>query len=292
MLVTSADGDVVGAVFPHRDTYPLQQHTATIADTTGTFLEEVYVILAGWEDNGRLASFQVYINPLINFIWLGGAVMILGFLVAFWKAPEVGRGAAPVAVSNQAAERQRRGAVDMSRQSRLPVTAGESATPVASPRRPAVLARCPQPRRLALSGLAVAQTPAPLDDEVHDIAKQMNCPTCAGRNLADCPTETCAQWKQEIGAQLQAGKTSQEVLDYFEARFGPTVMQEPPKEGAVLALWVVPVLGALGSGGGRYRGCAASVGAEFGDSVPGFDGAAWNRMPNLPIPMSRNWKSR
>jgi len=89
LLVTSADGDVVGAVFPHRDTYPLQQHTATIPGTTGTFLEEVYVILAGWDENGRLASFQVYVNPLINFIWLGGAVMILGFLVAFWNAPEV-----------------------------------------------------------------------------------------------------------------------------------------------------------------------------------------------------------
>ncbi|MCS7060156.1 MAG: heme lyase CcmF/NrfE family subunit [Anaerolineae bacterium] len=89
VLVTDArDGSIVGAVFPRRDTYPVQQHTATIADVTGSWFEEVYVILAAWEDAGATASFQVYINPLINLIWLGGLVMILGFGLAFWKAPE------------------------------------------------------------------------------------------------------------------------------------------------------------------------------------------------------------
>jgi cytochrome c-type biogenesis protein CcmH len=97
-----------------------------------------------------------------------------------------------------------------------------------------------------------AQTPEPpapgaaadVDDAVHDIAKSMNCPTCAGRNLADCPTDTCAQWKAEIRSQLLNGKSRQEVLAYFQDRFGPTVLQEPPKEGAVLALWVTPVIAA------------------------------------------------
>ncbi len=89
VLVTSArDGRVVGAAYPHRNSFPVQQHTATIADVTGGFLEEVYVILAAWEEGGATASFQVYINPLINFIWLGGIVMILGFVAAFWKHPE------------------------------------------------------------------------------------------------------------------------------------------------------------------------------------------------------------
>lgn len=86
VLVTSAlDGHVIGGVYPHRDAYPVQQETSTIADTTGSFNEEVYVILGGWENAGETATFQVYINPLINWIWVGGVVLILGFLVAFWK---------------------------------------------------------------------------------------------------------------------------------------------------------------------------------------------------------------
>jgi cytochrome c-type biogenesis protein CcmH len=89
---------------------------------------------------------------------------------------------------------------------------------------------------------ALAQTPDP-SDEVHDIAKQLNCPTCSGRNLADCPTDTCMQWKDEIRTQIQQGKSAQEVIDYFEARFGPSVLQEPPKQGALLVVWALPVLG-------------------------------------------------
>ena len=91
---------------------------------------------------------------------------------------------------------------------------------------------------------AFAQAPAP-DDETYHIAKKLNCPTCAGRNLADCPTDTCAQWKAEIKAQLDQGKTSDEVLAYFENRFGPTVLQEPPKEGNTAILWAAPVGAAI-----------------------------------------------
>lgn len=89
LLVTKGDGQqIVGGVFPRRDSYPIQQHTATIADITGDFNEEVYIILGGWEKGGALASFQIYINPLINWIWVGGVVMMAGFLAAFWRSSE------------------------------------------------------------------------------------------------------------------------------------------------------------------------------------------------------------
>jgi cytochrome c-type biogenesis protein CcmH len=90
------------------------------------------------------------------------------------------------------------------------------------------------------AGWAQAQVPAP-DEPTYRIAKQLNCPTCAGRNLADCPTETCAQWKAEIKAQLDAGKSAEEVLAYFQDRFGPTVLLEPPKSGITAPLWAAPV---------------------------------------------------
>lgn len=91
---------------------------------------------------------------------------------------------------------------------------------------------------------ARAQSPE-FDDDVRQVAKKLNCPTCSGRNLADCPTETCLQWKSEIRAQLDSGKSSDEVLQYFQSRFGTTVLQEPPKAGNTLALWLVPVGAAL-----------------------------------------------
>lgn len=131
-------------------------------------------------------------------------------------------------------------------------------------------------RTLRLSGLfflvacllgrpVIAQVPAP-DEETYRIAKQLNCPTCAGRNLADCPTETCAQWKAEIKAQLDTGKSAQEVLDYFQARFGPTVLQEPPKTGVTAPLWAAPVGAALmfllAAGAAMWRAARRSASAN------------------------------
>lgn len=47
-------------------------------------LEDVYVVLAGWEDGGQTASFKVFVNPLMSWMWIGGLVMMLGVLVSAW----------------------------------------------------------------------------------------------------------------------------------------------------------------------------------------------------------------
>ena len=46
-------------------------------------VEDLYVILAGVEDNG-VATFQVFVNPLVMWLWIGGGVLLLGALIAFW----------------------------------------------------------------------------------------------------------------------------------------------------------------------------------------------------------------
>ena len=86
-------------------------------------------------------------------------------------------------------------------------------------------------------------------DRVNEIAKSLNCPTCSGINLADCRTQTCAQWKEQIGDLLQKGYTEQEVLDYFVTRYGVQVLQNPPKSGLTLGLWLLPALAILFAGG-------------------------------------------
>jgi cytochrome c-type biogenesis protein CcmF len=45
-----------------------------------------------WQEiSTRQATFKVYHNPLVNWLWLGGLVFILGTLIAAWpdKDPEV-----------------------------------------------------------------------------------------------------------------------------------------------------------------------------------------------------------
>jgi cytochrome c-type biogenesis protein CcmF len=47
-------------------------------------VEDVYVVLAGFDNMGETASFKVFINPLMSWMWIGGLVMILGVLISAW----------------------------------------------------------------------------------------------------------------------------------------------------------------------------------------------------------------
>ena len=47
-------------------------------------IEDVYVVLAGFDNMGETAAFKVYINPLMSWMWIGGLVMILGVMISAW----------------------------------------------------------------------------------------------------------------------------------------------------------------------------------------------------------------
>lgn len=94
----------------------------------------------------------------------------------------------------------------------------------------------------------LAQDPEPNYDQINDIAQKLNCPTCTGINLADCRTLTCEQWRDKIGELVNEGYTNQEVVDYFATRYGPQVLQEPPRSGFTLVLWVLPIIALLAGG--------------------------------------------
>ncbi len=85
----------------------------------------------------------------------------------------------------------------------------------------------------------------PTADEINVVAKKLSCPTCTGINVADCPTETCAQWRAKIGEMLAEGKSEQEILDYFAVRYGDHVLQVPPKRGFYVLVWALPVMAIL-----------------------------------------------
>ena len=54
--------------------------------------DDLYVVLVNWKPiSAEGATFKVYHNPLVNWLWLGGLVFILGTLVAAWPAPEKDR---------------------------------------------------------------------------------------------------------------------------------------------------------------------------------------------------------
>jgi cytochrome c-type biogenesis protein CcmH len=101
---------------------------------------------------------------------------------------------------------------------------------------------------LILASPTFAQDPEPSYDRINEIAEDLNCPTCTGINLADCRTLTCEQWREKIGDLVAEGYSDQEVLDYFSTRYGTQVLQEPPRSGFTLILWLLPVIAILAGG--------------------------------------------
>ena len=90
-FVTKATLDVyknnklIGELEPRRDYYNISQQRMTIPDVYSTLEGDLYVLLIDWKPVGpQQATFKIYLNPLINWIWIGGFLFILGTLVATW----------------------------------------------------------------------------------------------------------------------------------------------------------------------------------------------------------------
>jgi len=83
------DGKYIGELYPRRDYYYESQQPMTIAGVRTTMEDDLYVILADWQPLSTAgATFKVYHNPLVNWLWLGSIVFIFGTLVAAWPAKE------------------------------------------------------------------------------------------------------------------------------------------------------------------------------------------------------------
>lgn len=70
---------------------------------------------------------------------------------------------------------------------------------------------------------------------------------CQNLSVADSPSEMAQQMRAIIREQLAAGKTPQEVKDYFVSRYGEWVLLAPSARGFNLLLWLLPYV-ALAAG--------------------------------------------
>ena len=79
------NGKYVGDLHPRRDYYIESQQPMTIPGVRSTWEDDLYVILVDWQPlSSQSATFKIYKNPLVNWLWLGGFIFILGTLVAAW----------------------------------------------------------------------------------------------------------------------------------------------------------------------------------------------------------------
>src|SRR5713101_7680104 len=94
--------------------------------------------------------------------------------------------------------------------------------------------------------LLVTPAQETLDQRVHDVASQLKCPVCQGESVADSPAQISQQMRGIIRQQLKAGKSEQEVIQYFRNSCGDQIVWSPPWQGFTLLAWLVPICLMLG----------------------------------------------
>lgn len=83
-LTLSRAGRFLGTLLPQRHFYKNFEQSTTEVSIYSTFWEDVYLVLVGYSQGGQSAKFQVFVNPLVNWVWAGSTILLLGSLWAIW----------------------------------------------------------------------------------------------------------------------------------------------------------------------------------------------------------------
>lgn len=81
------DERVLATLRPRRDFFPQQAeglNSMSIAGAHSTLENDFYVLLVEFSPQTQVATFKIYINPLVNLVWWGGLILIAGTILAIY----------------------------------------------------------------------------------------------------------------------------------------------------------------------------------------------------------------
>ncbi len=191
--------------------------------------EDLYLVLAGYDAGQQSASFLVRINPLVNWIWFGVGVMIMGTIVAF--IPERAMAFATSRVPDRA--------VTTSLVVLLAVALGGMT--LSAQGKPGM--------DMAVAPTARAVPRTALEKDL-DASLVCMCGTCEREAIGECQCSTAADMRGEVADLVAQGKTREEIIQYFIQKYGgQQVLAAPIDKGFNRLAWAVPYgAGLLGIG--------------------------------------------
>lgn len=80
--VLRPDGTVGDTLSPRMNFYPTSDQPIPTPDVRSSLRGDLYTNLQAFRDDGSTATIRVIVEPLVAWIWIGGAVIVLGALVA------------------------------------------------------------------------------------------------------------------------------------------------------------------------------------------------------------------
>jgi cytochrome c-type biogenesis protein CcmH len=101
---------------------------------------------------------------------------------------------------------------------------------------------------LLAANFAFAQGTAPanavadpaLEARVKTLSSELRCLVCQNQTVADSDAPVARDMREQVRAQLAAGKSEAEVKRYMTERFGDFVLYKPAFNANTVVLWVAP----------------------------------------------------
>jgi cytochrome c-type biogenesis protein CcmF len=81
------DGAVIGTLRPEKRFYKKPGQPTTEVAIRKTLRDDLYLVLGALDAPSGLVTFQAFLNPLVSWLWIGGAVMVLGTAVVMTPTP-------------------------------------------------------------------------------------------------------------------------------------------------------------------------------------------------------------
>jgi cytochrome c-type biogenesis protein CcmF len=226
-LTAFKGGEEIGKMYPARWFFNKHEEPTTEVAIRRMPGEDLYVVMPSYQVSDQSASLEIVVNPLINWIWVGFAVMALGtgivllpertFAFAMAKFPaEVATTAGMlllvVGLASPALAQHNTGAVS------VPVVPRSAA------------------ERELQKGIVCM------------------CGTCGRKNLAECTCSTAEEMRTELAGLVSAGKTKDDIIQYYIAKYGSQEpLASPIDKGFNRLAWLFPyAMGGLGAIGGAF----------------------------------------
>jgi cytochrome c-type biogenesis protein CcmF len=79
------NGIYLGYLAPRIDYYYDAQQNMTIPGQRSTLRDDLYILLIDWQPVSTMgATFKIYVNPLVNWLWIGSLLFLFGVIFAAW----------------------------------------------------------------------------------------------------------------------------------------------------------------------------------------------------------------
>ena len=76
----------------------------------------------------------------------------------------------------------------------------------------------------------------------YDLYSKIMCPVCDGQTIGESQASISNDMKKMRDLQISEGKEDEEILGYFEERYGTEILASPPGEGFNIIVWIAPVV--------------------------------------------------